>query len=140
MKNSFILFFLFSVAVCQAQTATEEKVSVQPPLIKASTDKKDFLKIIFDDSNSQLISIDTNGKVVENVIIAFQLFVTIKGVQHSEQALGSFLNKPMRDLLAQAESNTVLYFENIQVKNAAGNLVVADDFQYTLSYLPQLKK
>lgn len=146
-----ILFFIsfFSVVVCQAQTTTEEKIIPTKDLAKADSTralpattqpKKPFLRIIFDDSNAQLIGIDSSGKIVENAIIAFQLFVKIKGVEHSEQALGSYLNTSMRDLLTQAESNTILYFEHIQVKNASGNLIEAKDFQYTLSYLPKGKK
>jgi len=149
-SNILIVVSFFSVVVCQAQTTTEKKspaeTSVQeipsaetPTKVETSLHKQP-LRIIFDDSNAQLIGIDSSGNVVENVIIAFQLFVKIKGVEHSEQALGSYLNKSMRDLLTQVESNTILYFEHIQVKNNAGNLVEADDFQYTLSYLPIEKK
>lgn len=146
MIRFFILFFL-SVVVCKAQTATDKKNTL--PVENATntttsptptSSPKQFLKVIFDDSNSQLIGIDTSGNVLENVIIAFQLFVTIKGISHSEQALGSSLNKAMRDLLTQVEQNTILYFEHIQVKNKAGNIVEADDFQYTLSYLPKQKQ
>lgn len=128
-----ILMLLFPVVICQAQTTTGNN---QPPFIQ----KKSSLKIIFDDSNSQLISIDTTGKVVENAIIAFQLFVRIKGVSHSEQALGSRLSQPMLQLIEKTEPNTILYFEHIQVKNGKGGLLEAEDFQYTLSYVKKEKK
>lgn len=147
-------FFILSLAVCHAQTASDKNspLSSAETSMKAGSSaevslttgftpqQKHALRIIFDDSNSQLIGIDSSGKVVENAIIAFQLFVTIKGVSHSEQALGCSLNQAMRDLLTQVEQNTILYFEHIQVMNATGNLVEAEDFQYTLSYLPKEKK
>ena len=153
MKTSFILFFLLSVVVCNAQATTEEKIispsstqaitkldsSTEAITKKASKNQKN-LRIIFDDSNSQLIAVDSSGKIVENAIVAFQLFVKIKGVEYSEQALGSSLSKAMLQLLELVEQNTILYFENINVKNAAGNLVLANDFQYTLSYLPKSQK
>jgi hypothetical protein len=143
MNHFQLFFFLFfiSTVVCTAQTTVEKKTEVTPPIITSTSvsTKKPFLKVIFDDSNSQLIGIDTTGKIIDNAIIAFQLFVTIKGVEHSEQALGSTLNKAMLDLLAQVEQNTILYFEHIQVKNPAGNLIEVEDFQYTLSYLPKKK-
>jgi len=152
-----ILPFFLSLVVCHAQTTSDRKppasssvedaakkgqpAEVLPKAAQTAFEvpTKEAFTIIFDDSNSQLIGIDTSGKVVENVIIAFQLFINIKGVSHSEQALGCFLSKPMLDLLAQAEQNTVLYFEHIQVKNTRGNLVEAKDFQYTLGYLPKQK-
>ncbi|HET6228179.1 MAG TPA: hypothetical protein VFF27_18000 [Bacteroidia bacterium] len=151
-SNLLFILFLLSTAVCQAQTTVGNETTipvVAETLVKApapveavtktSPTQKPLLKIIFDDSNSQLLGIDTTGKIVDNAIIAFQLFVKIKGVDHSEQALGSYLSKAMLDLLAQVEQNTILYFEHIQVKNPAGNLVEVEDFQYTLSYLPKKK-
>ncbi len=123
-----LMIFFFSVTVCTAQTVTEKKES------SSATKKNSLPRIIFDDSNAQLLSIDTSGSVVENRIVAFQLYVTIKGISYSEQALGSRLNKAMLDLIDRTEPNTILYFENIQVKNASGNLVEADDFQYNLGY------
>ena len=127
MHVPFLMILFFSVFVCNAQTNTE-KFPPKPPL-----------KIIFDDGNAQLIGIDTNGKVIENAIIAFQLFVNIKGKSYSEQALGSTLSKSMQALLEKAEPHTILYFEHIQVKNTAGALVEAENFQYNLGYLKREK-
>lgn len=124
----FSLAFLFAVVVCKAQTSTE-KEQLHLPQHTSS------LKIIFDDSNSQLIGIDTAGNVIENAIVAFQLFVNIKGKSYSEQALGSFLSKSMVTLLEKTEPNTILYFEHIQIKNASGGLMEAQNFQYNLGYV-----
>ena len=132
-----MLLFLFSIVVCPAQTTTEKEQSPAPSFISS---KKSPLKIIFDDSQSQLISIDTSGRIVENAIVAFQLYVTIKGVNYSEQALGSSLSNAMLLLLGKAEQNTVIYFEHIQIKNTAGKLLEADDFQYTLGYVNKKKE
>ena|SRR3569832_74535 len=128
-----LIFLLFSVVTGRTQTVTEKQHPVLPQ-------KKSPLKIIFDDSQAQLIGIDTNGNVMENAIVAFQLMVRIKGVNYSEQALGSFLNKGMQELLAKADQTTILYFEHIQVKNASGNLVEAEAFQYTRGYPPEKDK
>jgi hypothetical protein len=130
----FYLFvlLLFSAVICRSQTTAEKKAL--HPIRKSS------LRIIFDDRNATLISIDTAGHVVENAIIAFQLYVRIKGVSYSEQTLGAALSKPMLDLLEKADSNTILYFEHIQVKNEKGKLMEADDFQYTLSYVKKKEK
>lgn len=127
MRIALYIVLLFSVVVCKAQTTTEKEQPIFPQ-------KPALLKIIFDDSNSQLIGIDTSGHVIENAIVAFQLFVNIKGKSYSEQALGNTLNKAMLALLDKAESNTILYFEHIQIKNAAGALTEAKDFQYNLGY------
>jgi hypothetical protein len=123
-----LMLFCFPVVVCHSQTTTGKE---QP----AFTPKKSSLKIIFDDSNAQLLSIDTTGKIFDDAIVAFQLFVRIKGVSYSEQALGSHLSQPMLSLLEKTEPNTILYFEHIQVKNERGKLMEAEDFQYTMSYV-----
>lgn len=123
-RLTLVILLFFSVVVCKAQTTTEKKQSSSlPPL-----------KIIFDDSNAQLLGIDTSGHIIENGIIAFQLFVNIKGITHSEQALGNSLSKSMLDLVNQADENTIFYFEHIQVKTAAGTLVEAENIQYKLGY------
>lgn len=130
----FLFFlFIFPVVAAHSQTTT----GALPP---AFPQKKSTLKIIFDDSNAQLISIDTTGHIVENAIVAFQLFVQINGISHSEQALGSHLNQPMLELLEKAEPNTILFFEHIQVKNENGKLMEANDFQYTLSYVKKKER
>lgn len=123
-----LMLFCFPVVVYHSQTTTGKE---QP----AFTPKKSSLKIIFDDSNAQLLSIDTTGKILDDAIVAFQLFVRIKGVSYSEQALGSHLSQPMLSLLEKTEPNTILYFEHIQVKNERGKLMEAEDFQYTMSYV-----
>lgn len=132
LRFLFFLLLIFPV-VGYSQTTTG------PPSI-SFPQKKSSLKIIFDDSNAQLISIDTAGQIIENAIVAFQLFVRINGVSHSEQALGSQLSKPMIQLLEKTEPNTILYFEHIQVKNERGKLMEAEDFQYTLSYVKKKEK
>lgn len=126
-RTFFFIMLLFSVVVCKAQITTE-KEEFSPPYSSS-------LKIIFDDSNSQLIGIDTSGKVIENAIVAFQLFVNIKGKSYSEQALGANLSKAMLELLDKADPTTILYFEHIQIKNASGGLTEAQNFQYNLGYL-----
>ena len=128
----FSFIFLFPVVVCKAQTSTE-KEQLHLPQHTSS------LKIIFDDSNSQLIGIDTSGNVIENAIVAFQLFENIKGKSYSEQALGANLSKAMLDLLDKADPTTILYFEHIQIKNASGGLTEATNFQYNLGYLKKEK-
>ncbi|HSH66881.1 MAG TPA: hypothetical protein VLB84_14095 [Bacteroidia bacterium] len=131
MHIKLLIVLFFSVVVGKAQTTTEKK---------QSTHHSVPVRILFDDRNAQLISIDSSGHVLENAIIAFQLFVNIKGVNYSEQALGSSLNKAMLQLLEKAESNTILYFEHIQLKSISGGLTEAPDFQYNLGYVAKPKK
>jgi hypothetical protein len=125
-----ILFLtLYSVVNCKAQQSTIEYTSTTSASTTPST-----LKVIFDDSRSQLIGIDKAGTILDSAVISFQLSVRIQGASYSEETKGCFLNTAMLALLKKADVNSIIYFEHIQARDAAGRIGEAPNFQFNVGY------
>lgn len=124
-----LILILYSVVGCKAQQPTIEHTSNIP--LPAATSA---LKVIFDDSKSQLIGIDKAGAILDSAVISFQLSVRIQGASYSEETKGCFLSNPMLELLKKADVNSIIYFEHIQAKDASGQLGEASNFQFNIGY------
>jgi hypothetical protein len=120
---------LYSVVSCKTRQPTIEYTSTTPV-----SHTKSSLKVIFDDSKSQLIGIDKTGAIMDSAVISFQLSVRIQGASYSEETKGCFLTTAMLELLKKTDVNSIVYFEHIEAKNAAGKLEEAPSFQYNIGY------
>jgi hypothetical protein len=129
-----ILSFI-SIVGCKTQQPTIEYTSTTPVATVKSP-----LKVIFDDSRSKLIGIDKSGAILDSAVVSFQLSTRVQGVSHSEKTTGSFLNSAMLELLKNTDVNSIIYFEHIQAKDAAGQLGEAPNFQFNVGYSYKPKK
>jgi hypothetical protein len=123
-----ILSFI-SIVGCKTQQPAIEYTSTIP----AATTKS-LLKVIFDDSKSQLIGIDKAGTILDSAVVSFQLSTRVQGVSCSEKTTGCFLSSAMLELLKKTDVNSIIYFEHIQARDAAGQLGEAPNFQYNVGY------
>lgn len=130
-----LILSLFSIAGCKTQQPAIEYTSTTPAVTTKST-----LKVIFDDSKSQLIGIDKAGSILDSAVVSFQLSTRVQGVSCSEKTEGCFLSSAMLELLKKTDVNSIIYFEHIQAKDAAGLLGEAPSFQYNVGYSYKPKK
>lgn len=133
--NVLLILSLISIVGCKTSQPTIEYTSTTP----AQT-KKSLLKVIFDDSKSQLIGIDKAGTILDSAVVSFQLSTRVQGVSHSEETTGCFLSSAMLDLLKKTDVNSIIYFEHIQAKDALGQLGEAPNFQFNIGYSYKPKK
>jgi hypothetical protein len=124
-----LILTLYSIVDCKAQQSTIEYISTASPSNTPSA-----LKVIFDDSRSQLIGIDKTGAILDSAVISFQLSTRIQGASYSEETKGCFLNNAMLELLKKADVNSIIYFEHIQAKDASGHVGDAANFQFNIGY------
>jgi hypothetical protein len=129
-----LLLTFFSIVGCKTQQPTIEYTSTTPVVTKS------VLKVIFDDSKSQLIGIDNAGTILDSAVVSFQLSTRVQGVSHSEETKGCFLSNAMLELLKKTDVNSIIYFEHIQAKDAAGKLGEAPNFQFNVGYSYKPKK
>jgi hypothetical protein len=132
---TFLILTFYSIVGCKTQQSTIEYTSTTPVSTTPST-----LKVIFDDSKSQLIGIDKAGAILDSAVVSFQLSTRVQGVSCSEKTTGCFLSGAMLELLKKTDVNSIIYFEDIWAKDAAGVMGEAPSFQYNVGYSYKPKK
>jgi hypothetical protein len=133
--STLLVISLLLIVSCKTRQPTIEYTSTTPV-----TTTKSSLKVIFDDSKSQLIGIDKAGTILDSAVISFQLSVRIQGASYSEETKGCFLSNAMLELLKKTDVNSIVYFEHIEAKDAAGELGEVPNFQYNVGYSYKPKK
>lgn len=133
--NILLILFFYSIVGCKTPQSTIEYTTPVP----VSTTKS-VLKVIFDDSKSQLLGIDKTGNILDSAVTSFQLSTRVQGVSYSEETKGCFLSAAMLELLKKTDVNSIIYFEHIQAKDATGQLGEAPNFQFNVGYSYKPKK
>lgn len=128
MKTLFIIisFFLIAPSVYSQETNNNGKRGT----IKVRKTGQ-IVKVKYDDVNYRLIGIDQYGNVIDTAVVEFQMSVSIQGVFHKLNVVGSALTAEIRLLLERTGVETQLFFKNIKVKDRYGSILKMPDFQYT---------
>ncbi len=127
MKNRLFLlfFFLFTLSAFSQGTNNEKRGTIK---VRKTGQ---LVKVKYDEVNYRVIGIDQYGNLIDTAVVEFQMSVSVQGVFHKLNVVGSALSPEMRQLLERTGGETQLFFKNIKVKDRYGAILRMPDFQYT---------